>query len=66
MLDSGLIVNVVVGIFAYKGIVAITEFTCLKLLATLLGKQISGKTRQERINRAIKLADEELKKTELN
>ena len=66
MLDTGLIINVVVGIFAYKGIVAIIEFTLLKLLAILLGKQIKGSTRKERTEQAIKLAKEELKKTELN
>jgi len=66
MLDLGIIVNVVVGIFAYKSIIALIEFVCLKTLATLLGKQIQGSTRKERIDRAIKMADEELKKTTLN
>ena len=66
MLDTNLIINVMLGVFAYKSVGALIEFACLKLLAALLGKQISGRTRQQRIDRAIKLADEELKKTELN
>lgn len=66
MLETGIILNVVVAIFVYKGIVAIIEFTCLKLLAFLLGKQISGKTRSERRQKAIDLANDELRKTELN
>ncbi len=66
MLNLGLVINVMVGVFAYKAAVALIEFTCLKLLATLLGKQIQGKCRQERIDNAIKLADEELKKAALN
>lgn len=66
MLDLGIIANVIVGIFAYKSIIALIEFACLKTIAILLGKQIQGSTRKERVERAIKLAEEELKKTELN
>ena len=66
MLDLEIVIDVVVGIFIFKSIIAILEFTCLKVMAKFLSKQIKGKTRQERINEAIRLAEEELKKTGLN
>lgn len=66
MLDSNLIGNVVVGIAVYKGIIAVIEFSCIKLLSMLLDKKITAKTREERRRKAINLANEELKKTELN
>lgn len=66
MLETNLLINVVVGIAVYKGIIAIIEFTCLRLLAMFLGKQISGNTRKQKIDMALKLAEEELKRTELN
>ena len=66
MLDSNLIVNVVVGIAVYKCIIALLEFTCLKLLSALIGQQIKGNSRRERVKRAIRLVDDEIQKTELN
>ena len=66
MLDLGLIVNVVIGVAVYKIIIATIEFACIKTLEKLLFKQIKATTRKERIDKAIKLADEELKKTQLN
>lgn len=39
MLDSELIINVMVGIFTYKAIIGLIEFTCIRLLATMLGKE---------------------------
>lgn len=66
MLNLGIIVNVVVGILVYKSVIALVEFFCLKLVSTFLSKKITGRTRKERIDRAIKIAEEELKRTELN
>lgn len=66
MVDLGLIINVILAIAIYKASIAAIEFACIRLLAILIGKQVSGRNRQERIDRAIRLADEELKKTTLN
>lgn len=66
MLDSNLIVNVVAGIAFYKIIIAVIENSCIKILEMLLNKKIVSITRQERRKKAIELASEELKKTELN
>ena len=48
MLDLGLIINVVVGIFIYKSIGAIIEFSLLKILAMLIGSKVNRHNYKEK------------------
>ncbi len=48
MLDLELIVNVVAGIFVYKSIGAIIEFSLLKILAILIGSKVNKQNYEEK------------------
>lgn len=54
MLDLELIVNVVVGIFVYKSIGAIIEFSLLKILATLIGSKVNKQNYKEKSEEFLK------------
>lgn len=48
MLDLELIVNIVVGIYVYKSIGAIIEFSLLKILAMLIGSKVNRRNYKEK------------------
>lgn len=54
MLDLELIVNVVAGIFVYKSIGAIIEFSLLKILATLIGSKVNKQNYKEKSEEFLK------------
>ena len=64
MLDQELIINVVVGILAYKGCIALIEFFCIRILSIFLDKKITGTRRKQRVEDAIRLANEKLREAE--
>lgn len=54
MLDLELIVNVVAGIFVYKSIGAIIEFSLLKILAMLIGSKVNKQNYKEKCEEFLK------------
>lgn len=54
MLDLELIVNVVAGIFVYKSIGAIIEFSLLKILATFIGSKVNKQNYKEKSEEFLK------------
>lgn len=54
MLDLELIVNVVVGIFVYKSISAIIEFSLLKIMASLIASKVNKNNYKEKCEEFLK------------
>ncbi len=59
MLDLDLIVNVMIGIFAYKAIIGLIEITCIRILAMLLGKKFKEVDRKNRYHHLDKMYKEQ-------